>query len=326
MKNKFHRIKIRKTGKRLFSMLFVVLFVSLNLQAQELLINANGVGISGTLLMPDAKTDVVCIIVPGSGDIDRDGNSKNGLNTDAYKLLAAKLAKSEIASFRYDKRGVGASASANFKERDMKFETNVSDLKALLYHLKSLNKFRYVFLIGHSEGSLVSILLAKDERIDGLISVAGAAKNAGDLIISQIDANRANPEILRKSANDIVKRLQNGELVNDVPPMLEPLFRASVQPYLISWFKYEPSREISGLKIPSLIVHGDFDAQVSPKDAQELANASGAQLKIIKNMTHTLKEITSPSDNLASYIDPSYEISGKLVEAIVKFIADIKAR
>lgn len=49
MKNKFHRIKIRKTGKRLFSMLFVVLFVSLNLQAQELLINANGVGISGTL-------------------------------------------------------------------------------------------------------------------------------------------------------------------------------------------------------------------------------------------------------------------------------------
>ena len=38
-----------------------------------------------------------------------------------------------------------------------------------------------------------------------------------------------------------------------VPPMLMGLFRPSVRPYMISWFKYDPAVEISKLKVPALI-------------------------------------------------------------------------
>lgn len=297
----------------------------LNLNAQELKIKLADVSIFGTLQIPKYPSDTVCIIVPGSGDIDRDGNGA-AISTDAYKLLAYELSANQVASFRYDKRGIGASVSANLKESDMRFETNVSDLKFVLDYLRSLNKFKHFFLIGHSEGSLVSILLAKNEKIDGLISVAGAAQNGGDLIIKQINSNPVNPEILKKEATQIIKKLQRGELTNDIRPIFEPLFRISVQPYLISWFKYEPIKEIIGLKIPILITHGDLDAQITLEDARELAAASRTQPKIIKNMTHMLKEIASPIDQLASYTDPSYKISNSLVENIVKFIKDVKAR
>src|ERR1700722_14045862 len=67
--------------------------------------------ISGTLTTPkdvSGKIPVV-IIIPGTGPIDRDGNSNNGLNTNMYKLLAYALGKSGIASLRYDRRMVGQS-------------------------------------------------------------------------------------------------------------------------------------------------------------------------------------------------------------------------
>lgn len=123
------------------------LFSALSLYGADLEIKTEGTVLAGTLLFPKAEKPVsVCIIVPGSGPIDRDGNSGFNLRADTYKLLAEGLAENGIASFRYDKRGAGKSLPAQFKEEDIRFETNVQDLKAIISHLKSLKKFKKIFL------------------------------------------------------------------------------------------------------------------------------------------------------------------------------------
>lgn len=103
--------------------------------------------------------------------------------------------------------------------------------------------------------------------------------------------------------------------------MLQIIFRDSVQPYLISWFKYDPRKELSSLNIPVLILHGGVDHQVAIENAKLLASAKkGTKLVIIKNMTHIIKEVENEADEFKTYSDPSYSIPKALVEEIVAFV------
>lgn len=57
-----------------------------------------------------------------------------------------------------------------------------------------------------------------------------------------------------KSINDSLKA---GKEVSNIPMGLMTLFRPSVQPYLISWYRYNPQEVIAKLRQPVLILQGD---------------------------------------------------------------------
>ena len=111
-------------------------------------------------------------------------------------------------------------------------------------------------------------------------------------------------------------------MVNDVNPQLYALFRPSVQPYMISWFKYDPAEEIAKLKMPVLIIQGLNDIQVSEAQAKMLAKANpNAQLKLVDGMNHIFKQSgTSRADNLASYNQPDLPINPVLTHVITDFV------
>jgi fermentation-respiration switch protein FrsA (DUF1100 family) len=68
-----------------------------------------------------------------------------------------------------------------------------------------------------------------------------------------------------------------------------------IQPYLMSWFRYDPIREIKKVKIPLLILQGTTDIQVTVTDAEKLKKAnSEPTLVIVNGMNHILKE--APAD------------------------------
>lgn len=128
-------------------------------------------------------------------------------------------------------------------------------------------------------------------------------------------------------SNEILDELVAGRTVSDVPKDLAALYRPSVQPYLISWLKYDPVREMSALAIPVLIVQGTTDLQVSVNDARRLAAAKkGAALRLIQNMNHVLKHATSRAAQQAAYGDPSLAIKAEAVEEIAAFLATELAR
>ncbi|MDM4766877.1 alpha/beta fold hydrolase [Pelomonas sp. SE-A7] len=281
-----------------------------------------GAMLQGTLLRPPAGQEaspLVVLLISGSGPTDRDGNSPAlpGKN-NSLRLLAESLARAGFASLRYDKRGIAASATGPLDESQLRFEHFAEDAAAWADWLRREQGFRQVAVIGHSEGAALGLLAAQQTRIDAYVSLAGAGRDAATVLRAQLQTRLTPP--LAEQNERILQALTAGETVAEVPGPLAPLYRASVQPYLISWFKVDPAREIAKLRLPVAIVQGETDIQVSvDQDARRLAQAlPAAELKIIPGMNHVLK--TATASDLKAYADPSLPLSESLVDYLVGFL------
>src|SRR5690606_38859459 len=136
--------------------------------------------------------------------------------------------------------------------------------------LEQRERIRRIVVIGHSEGGLVGTLAAQEHPVTGIVLLAAAGRPAPVLIREQLAGNDLPPGIAAR-AEDILASLERGETVADVPHQLDALYRPSVQPYLISWFKYDPAKELAKLDIPVLVVQGTRDLQARPADGELLA-------------------------------------------------------
>jgi pimeloyl-ACP methyl ester carboxylesterase len=283
--------------------------------------------VAGTLALPSAagKAPVV-LIIAGSGPTDRDGNSAGlpGRN-DSLKMLAAALADAGFASVRYDKRGIAASRAAGPAESALRFDTYVDDAVAWVARLKADPRFTSVTVLGHSEGALTGMLAARRGGAAACVSVAGVAQRPGAILRRQL-AGKLPPPLVEVNDN-ILAALERGQTVAEVPPALAALYRPGVQPYLISWMKYDPAREIAALRIPVLIAQGTTDIQVGVDQAELLKAAKpDATLAIVPGMNHVLKEVAANApDPLASYSDPALPLAPQLVGAIVGFLRGLPA-
>ncbi len=272
----------------------------------------------GTLTFPPRTPAPVVLIVAGSGPTDRDGNSSLGMRSDTYKLLAQALEARGIATVRYDKRGVGASAAAMKSESDLRFDTYVQDAAGWIAFLRGDARFSSVTLAGHSEGSLLGMLALQNASANGFASLEGAGRPAPAVLREQLAAQL--PAKLYAQADAAITQLEQGHLVTDAPPELAALLRPSVQPYLISWFKYDPAVEIAKLKLPISIVQGTADVQVGMADARALARgAPHAKFVVVDGMNHVLKYAPDTSSQAAivrGYDDPSLPIDPEVVRTV----------
>ena len=108
----------------------------------------------GSLLLPQSDKPVpVVLIIAGSGPTDRNGNSSDGARNDSLKRLAWVLARHNIASVRYDKRGVAASLKATPDERNLTLDAYVADAVATGKLTKNDPRFGPSVVVGHREGS-----------------------------------------------------------------------------------------------------------------------------------------------------------------------------
>jgi hypothetical protein len=119
-----------------------------------------------------------------------------------------------------------------------------------------------------------------------------------------------------------LNQLAAGKTVETVPPALHVLFRPSVQPYMISWLRYDPAKELAALSIPVLIAQGTTDIQATAEDARLLAKANpAAKLLMVEGMNHVLKAVPNDRDKqIASYGDPTLPVVPGLVKEIVATI------
>ena len=275
--------------------------------------------IFGTLTTPlNFSNGPLVLIIAGSGPTDRNGNNPMMKNNNLQQL-AWGLSEAGIATIRYDKRGIAASSKAMKSEADLRFEDYINDIKDWIAFIKKDNRFSKIIIAGHSEGSLLGMIAARGIA-DQFISIAGLGKPANETLREQLESQ---PEQVKEIAFPILDSLSVGLTVSNPNPMLAALFRPSVQPYLISWFNYNPQTEITKLKMPVLIAQGDQDIQVTVKDAELLANAKkDAQLFVIKGMNHIFKMVSSDdrNENIKTYSNPNLPISTALLDKIISFI------
>jgi len=306
-----------KRALLLYCFLFSAILV---IAHEEIIILETPTGnIEGTLLLPSNEKPPVVLIIAGSGPTDRNGNNPS-LKNNSLLMLAQGLFENNIASLRFDKRGVAESASA-FKggEQDLRFEDYIRDAEEWVSLLKNDSRFSSVIILGHSEGSLIGMVAAQKALVEKFISLAGPGVTMQATLRRQL---ADQPAYILSMSLPIIEQLEKGKTVDSVPPLIKALFRPSIQPYLISCFKYDPAIEITKVKCPILIIQGTTDIQIQVEDAEKLAAANAnSELVIIEGMNHILKE--APKHrllNIQTYGNPKLQLKEGLIDAIVSFV------
>lgn len=308
--------------KRLLSLFMALLFTAALYAGEEnITLNTPTGDIHGKLMLPTVATPCpVVIIIAGSGPTDMDGNNA-GMTNNSLLYLARELAANGIASVRYDKRGIGKSAAAGSREEDLRFDHYINDAAAWADKLGNDARFNKIVIAGHSEGSLIGMVAAnRSKTVDAYVSIAGCGTPAYEILEKQL---QGQPMQIQQESAVICKELREGRTVEEIPFYFSALYRRSVQPYLISWFAYDPAVEIARLNIPVLIIQGDKDIQVGTEEAAKLYAAQpSASMHIINDMNHVLKHCTTMQQmaQLATYKDADLPIKPELVPLIVEFI------
>lgn len=244
---------------------------------------ADGAVLSGTLTYPlgwgnSGKKCPVVLMVSGSGLQDRD---EQLLGHRPFYVLADRLAKSGIATLRYDDRGCGKSTGDVQKATT---ETFAQDAKAGLNYLRSTKKFKKVGVLGHSEGGVVSFMLGAQKIPDFIVSMAGCGVRGIDISMEQ------NRQILA--------------LVGSSEVVTEEQVRAAAKkdpsPWLDFFFDYDPSNAIKACKCPVMAVNGTKDIQVNYKQnlskIKELLPANKKNLcKEYEGLNHLFQHCTTGS-------------------------------
>lgn len=314
---------VNKMKKALFAIITLLFFSTAHAVEKNIILTTPTGEIHGILLMPDSEEPCpLVIIIAGSGPTDMNGNTIGSeLQNNSLKMLAEGLAAKGIASLRYDKRGIGKSQAAIMSEEELRFEHYIDDAAAWADMFSADKRFSTIAIAGHSEGSLIGMVAAqKSTAVKAYISIAGCGRPAHEVIEEQLNPQ---PEQVRNEAATINRELLQGRIVEDVPNYLAALYRKSVQPYLISWFRYNPAKEIAKLKIPVLILQGDKDIQVGVKEAERLYLARMfSSFYIIEGMNHVLKhcEGNDMLSQLEAYQSPTMPIKQELIEHIARFL------
>ncbi len=244
----------------------------------------------GGLYISAGDNTPITLIVPGSGAVDLNGNIGANMRTNAYKYLAQQLAAKSVSSVRVDKRGLHSSAKAG-NPNAVTVDIYAQDYRNWIDTIKQKTGAKCVYLLGHSEGGLmVSRAAIGRSDVCGLILVSAPGRPLGTVLREQIKSNPAN-FLIRKQAFAAITKLEAGEKVNteNMNPALLGLFRDSVQDYWISLMAVDPAQVAAQAKKKTLIVQGGNDFQVSVKDAELLAEATGGELVVLGKVNHILK-------------------------------------
>ncbi|WP_344695687.1 alpha/beta hydrolase [Sphingomonas rosea] len=279
--------------------------------------------LAGTMI--DAgKGKPIVLIIPGSGPTDRDGNSPLGITAAPYRLLAEALAAKGISTVRIDKRGMFGSKTAVADGNKVTIADYAGDVANWVGTIRKQTGAKCVWVLGHSEGSLVALAAAqKPAGVCGIVSMSGAGRKLGDVMREQFRANPANAPILEPALKAIAA-LEAGRDVSpaDLPGPLPRVFAPQVQGYYKDLLSYDPAKLAASVKLPLLIVQGETDLQTKVTDAKALAAAQPkAKLVLVPGVNHVLK--VAPLDqaaNIATYADPSLPVAPEIVDAVATFV------
>jgi pimeloyl-ACP methyl ester carboxylesterase len=257
-----------------------------------------GLTLAGTLLLPGAEARYpVVLLIPGSGPLDRDENYKK-LPINALREIAVHLAGQGIASFRYDKRGVGASQGDYFETG---FYDLVSDAAAALAWLRAQDQVQpeKVFLLGHSEGSGIAMRLAgTGADVAGIVLLGGWARKSEEMLLWQADQvvpgmRGFNKWLIGVLHIDIRKaQLKQFEKIKRSKKNVYRQLTVKVNAkWLREFLGYDPAEELRKIRVPVLAITGSKDIQVNPADLDRMAQLVQGEFEShqLPDLTHMLR-------------------------------------
>lgn len=266
---------------------------------QEVSFGSGALQLAGTLARPEGEGPFAgVVLIPGSGQIDRDESHKS-LRLNVFPQLAAHLAEHGFATVRYDKRGVGAS-EGDFWETGL-FD-NGSDASSALDFLRTQERISpgRLFLVGHSEGALIATrLAAQGADVAGVVLLSGSARSGEEVLKWQAPRVAKG---LRGPVKWLIKLLRI-DVVKSQQKQIDKIKRSSGDWYrtqLIAkvnakWMRefmsYDPSGDLPGIRVPVLAITGSKDIQVDPQDLRRMAEIVQADFEYheVPDVSHILR-------------------------------------
>jgi hypothetical protein len=282
--------------------------------------------LEGTLVMPAGTGPFpAAVIIAGSGPTDRNGNAPGGIATDAYAMLAGGLAEHGIASLRYDKRGLPTS-KGTFDMATTTLSDFAADATAAAAYLDTRPDIGAITLIGHSEGGTLAMLATRaGAPVRALVLIATAGRDPTVILREQL--GRQLPPALLASFDTAWRVYIHTDSAVTSPPGLESLFVPVNRAFLKSWQAIDPVALLRGLQVPTLVVQGETDVQITPADARLLGTArSDIRVEVLPGVNHVLKEATgsTPQEQLAAYTNRALPLAPSVVPAVAQFILGLR--
>jgi len=305
---------------------------------REVRFQSDGVVLVGTLTTPDGATkSPALLMIPGSGAVDRNGNG-DGLNTDLYRQLAQRLAQLGYVTLRYDKRGIGASKLPEKEQDKTSLSQLARDAVAAYRFLRQQAEVdpQRVGLLGYEDGALIGMAMAGEmpEPPKVLVCLAPPGRTPA-IILRENLQQRWRSEGM--SADKIQRRLGDFDTAIaalyyrlPMPPLHEdvaPYFMLPDRPYLQEFYFENPVARLKAVKIPVLLLFGELDKRVSPKQDGELlyqqargAGNSKVVLKVISGTAHAFK-VSPTGDTQDVLTNPQVPLAPGLVDALKEWLS-----
>lgn len=249
--------------------------------------------------------DVLIVIIPGSGPVNRDGNMR-GMQANIYQQLADVLVQSGFATLRYDKIGVGKSTGDYSRAGLDDAVRCVGDIIDYCHSSENM-AFTKIILLGHSEGTIIATLSASRKQVDGIILLCGAGTSLKSVITSQNEALLSEiasksgfaGALLRKLVSPEKQRFKQKKLFDKVMETKKATVKISGRIVQAKWLRehlalndQEILQLLSSLTCKVLAIHGSKDVQSPIKPFNHLKNIAldHIQSVMIDDMNHMLKK------------------------------------
>ena len=265
--------------------------------------------LSGTLTYPmiRRKSVPIVIMISGSGQQNRD---EEIMQHKPFAVIADHLAKSGIASFRYDDRGTGN--STGFCDT-ITMDNEADDLRHIIDHISQMGEFANVGILGHSAGATIAFMLGAEQRPDFIISMAGASTRGDSILLYQNRraATMAGLTITDKQLNDSIRHR---------------LLTAST--WLRHFASYDPTQSIKATTCPVLAINGSLDSQV-PADInlnairRHLPYNNLTEIREFSNLNHLFQRCKTGDPSEYGQIEET--ISPEVLTCIASWINKICA-
>lgn len=297
--------------------------------AEELLIPAgDGDRVLGaTLTLPAGKGPFPAVmLIAGSGPNDRD---ETVFGHKPFLVIADHLTRQGFAVLRYDKRGVGKS-TGNFSTATI--EDFANDARAVVNYLKQQEEIDpdRIGLLGHSEGGLVSAMLAAGNRdIAFAVLMAAPGTTGMEIVLDQNQISLTHQGVEPETIEELQKlnretfgmllewkgteedrtalRDQLSRFWNKLPLLvrmkvekeafLRSQFNAMTMPGYLSFLRADPSLYLKEVTCPLLALNGEKDTQVPAvkniraiTSALEIAGNKNVETRIYPGLNHLFQE------------------------------------
>jgi uncharacterized protein len=270
------------------------------------------------------------ILVPGSDPVDRD---ETVAGVSIFAQLANAIADAGFMVVRFDKRGVGQSGGRDESATIVDYSDDVRAVVKYLEKRKDVDPKR-VALVGYSEGGLVSMVVASEERkkVAALAIIATPGTTGAELVIEQqrhlLDRMKLAAEE-KQARIDLQKRIQAAVISGNGWEEIPSAFKRQAD---TAWFRslltFDPVQIIRKVTQPTLIVQGDRDQQVTVRHGQLLVgmakarkNDPGSELSVVEGVNHLLvPAVTGEVDEYPSLQDRT--VSPRLIDTLVGWLKD----